>query len=212
MATSAVADEDEQLLRAWRDGDEAAGNALVERHFSTVYRFFRSKVDTEVEDLTQRTFMLSLEGLDRLRSDRDFRAFLLGIARRLLLRRFRDQAIRKRHEDPMKMCAEELSATPSRAVAAKDERKLLSLGLRRIPLDLQICLELHYWEELSVADIAAVLDVPEGTVKSRLHRAREQLRKRLEAMQADPALVESTLGELAKWARALKERMDDRDE
>ena len=204
-----MADEDEQLLRAWRDGDDAAGNALVERHFSTVYRFFRSKVDTDVEDLTQRTFMLSLEGLDRLRRDRDFRAYLLGIARRLLLRRFRDKAIRRRNEDPMVMCAEELSDTPSRAVAARDERKLLAQGLRKIPLDLQICLELHYWEELSVADIAAVLDVPEGTIKSRLHRAREQLRRRLEAMHADPALVESTVGELAKWAEALKRGLDE---
>ena len=205
-----MAEQDEQLLRAWRDGDEAAGNAVVERHFATVYRFFRSKVDTDVEDLTQRTFMLSLEGLDRLRSDRDFRAYLLGIARRLLLRRFRDQAIRRRNEDPMAFCAEELSQTPSRAVAAKDERKLLALALRRIPLDLQICLELHYWEELSVADIAAVLEVPPGTIKSRLHRAREQLRSRIEAMHADPTLVESTLGELAKWVEALKRGFDER--
>ncbi|MEM6994968.1 MAG: sigma-70 family RNA polymerase sigma factor [Myxococcota bacterium] len=180
----------------------------MERHFSTLYRFFRSKVDHDVEDLTQRTFMLSLEGLDRLRRDRDFRAYLLGIARRLLLRRFRDQAIVERNTDPMRISAEELALSPSRAVAIRDERKLLSLGLRRIPIDLQICLELHYWEGMAVADIGEVLGVAPGTVKSRLHRAREQLRKRFEAMETDPALVSSTMGELSRWANAVKQRID----
>ena len=203
-------DDDEILLRAWRDGDADSGNRLVDRHFRTVYRFFRSKIDHDVDDLTQRTFMLSLEGLDRLRSDRDFRSYLLGIARRLLLRRYRDQAIRQRR-DPMQCSADDFAGTPSRALAARDERKLLAQGLRQIPLDLQITIELHYWEGLGVADIAEVLGVPPGTVKSRLHRAREQLKQRLEAMEANPALVESTIGELARWAEALKKGLDERE-
>jgi RNA polymerase sigma-70 factor (ECF subfamily) len=203
-----VSDDDERLLRAWRDGDQDAGNALVDRHFSTVYRFFRSKVDDDVEDLTQRTFLASMEGLERLRRDRDFRAYLLGIARRLLLRRFRDQAIRGRYEDPMMVSAAELGGSPSQEVAAADERRLLLLGLRRIPLDLQICLELHYWEGMAVADIAEVLSVPPGTVKSRLHRAREQLRLRIQDMHDDANLVESTISDLARWAAGLKEQLD----
>jgi RNA polymerase sigma-70 factor (ECF subfamily) len=203
-----MSDDDERLLRAWRDGDQDAGNALVDRHFSTVYRFFRSKVDDDVEDLTQRTFLASLEGLERLRRDRDFRAYLLGIARRLLLRRFRDQAIRGRYEDPMMVSAAELGGSPSQEIAAADERRLLLLGLRRIPLDLQICLELHYWEGMAVADIAEVLSVPPGTVKSRLHRAREQLRLRIQDMHDDANLVESTISDLARWAAGLKEQLD----
>lgn len=203
-----MSDDDERLLRAWRDGDQDAGNALVDRHFSTVYRFFRSKVDDDVEDLTQRTFLASMEGLERLRRDRDFRAYLLGIARRLLLRRFRDQAIRGRYEDPMMVSAAELGGSPSQEVAAADERRLLLLGLRRIPLDLQICLELHYWEGMAVADIAEVLSVPPGTVKSRLHRAREQLRLRIQDMHDDANLVESTISDLARWAAGLKEQLD----
>jgi RNA polymerase sigma-70 factor (ECF subfamily) len=207
-----VSDDDERLLRAWRDGDQEAGNALVDRHFSTVYRFFRSKVDDDVEDLTQRTFLASLEGLERLRRDRDFRAYLLGIARRLLLRRFRDQAIRGRYENPMMVSAAELGGSPSQEVAAADERRLLLLGLRRIPLDLQICLELHYWEGMAVADIAEVLAVPPGTVKSRLHRAREQLRLRIQDMHDDANLVESTISDLARWAAGLKEQLDSKSE
>ena len=204
-----MADDDETLLRSWRDGDQTAGNALVDRHFSMVYRFFRSKIDADAEDLTQKTFLASLEGLDRLRRDRDFRAYLLGIARRQLMRRFRDHAIKQRFEDPMLASAAELGLSPSQEVAAADERKLLLLGLRRIPLELQICLELHYWEQLSVADIAEVLGVPEGTIKGRLFRARGQLRKRIEEMYKNAALVESTLGDLARWAERLKAQLDD---
>ena len=67
----------------------------------------------------------------------------------------------------MKLSVLELSNTPSRAVQAKDERKLLSLGLRRIPLDLQICLELHYWEGLPGVEIARVLELDPTTVRTR---------------------------------------------
>ena len=203
-----MAEDDETLLRSWRDGDQDAGNTLVDRHFSTVYRFFRSKVDVDGEDLTQKTFLAGLQGLDRLRKDRDFRAYLLGIARRLLMRRFRDQAIRQQYEDPMMASVAELAGTPSQELAAADERKLLLLGLRRIPLELQICIELYYWERMAVEDVAEVLGVPEGTIKSRLHRARRLLRARIEEMHEDAALVDSTLGDLTRWAERLKNQLD----
>ncbi|MEZ4372915.1 MAG: sigma-70 family RNA polymerase sigma factor [Polyangiaceae bacterium] len=44
-------------------------------------------------------------------------------------------------------------------------------ALQRLPLDLQMAIELYYWEELSVAELAEALEIPAGTVKSRLHRA-----------------------------------------
>jgi RNA polymerase sigma-70 factor (ECF subfamily) len=54
-------DDDPQLLAAWCAGDKQAGAALVERHFASIYRFFRNKVAGEVDDLVQRTFMSCLE-------------------------------------------------------------------------------------------------------------------------------------------------------
>ena len=200
--------DDEELLRAWRGGDREAGNTLVDRHFKTVYRFFRSKVDEDAEDLTQKTFLASLEGLDRLRRDRDFRAYLLGIARHVLFRRFRTTKTRARLDDFLVMSADELHGSPSQMIADRQERKLLLRGLRAIPIDQQICLELHYWENMAVADIAEVLGIAPGTVKSRLHRAREQLRKRIGEIEADPALIESTMDSLALHAAALREDVE----
>ena len=59
------------------------------------------------------------------------------------------------------------------------EQRLLVEALQRLPLDLQMAIELYYWEELSVAELAEALEVPAGTVKSRLHRARELLREEM---------------------------------
>lgn len=199
---------DAELLAAWREGDEVAGNELVDRHFRTVYRFFRSKLDHDVEDLTQKTFLASLEGLDRLRQDGDFRAYLLGIARHLLFRTYRTKRTRAKIDDFLVVSADDIRGTPSQAVAARQEQKLLLLGLRAIPIDHQICLELHYWEGMGVADIAVVLDVAPGTVKSRLFRAREMLRERIAAMEDDAALVKSTVDDLEGWAAKLKKGLE----
>jgi RNA polymerase sigma-70 factor (ECF subfamily) len=86
----------------------------------------------------------------------------------------------------------------------REEKKLLLKGLRSIPIDFQICVELHYWEGMGIADIAEVLGIRPGTVKSRLFRAREMLRGRIESMSNDDVLVRSTIDDLERWAGALQ--------
>lgn len=67
----------------------------------------------------------------------------------------------------------------SSVAVQRAEQRLLVAALQRIPLDLQMAIELYYWEELSVAELATALEIPPGTVKSRLHRARELLRQEM---------------------------------
>lgn len=195
---------DIELLRAWAGGDERAGNTFVEQHFSSVYRFFRAKLDSEVEDLTQRTFLASLEGHERIRDGANVRAYLLGTARNLLHRHYRDKKKRGDLKDFLDVSADDIRDSPSRLASMREEQKLLVLALRAIPVDHQIAVELFYWEDLSVADVAEVLEIEPGTVKSRLYRARQALRERLEAMARGDAVVESTIGDLDKWARSLR--------
>jgi RNA polymerase sigma-70 factor (ECF subfamily) len=195
---------DIELLRRWAAGDENAGNVFVERHFSSVYRFFRAKLDVDVEDLTQRTFLAGLEGHTRIREGTSVRAYLLGTARNLLHRYFRDKKKRGNLDDFLAISADDIRDSPSRIASMKEEQKLLVLALRSIPVDHQIAVELYYWEDLPIADVAAVLSIEPGTVKSRLHRARQALRTRLEAMAAGDATVQSTIGDLDKWARSLR--------
>lgn len=196
-------DDDFDLLARWKSGDKVAGNLLVDRHFSSVYRFFRSKIDNDVEDLAQRTFLASLERYDKIRQG-TFRAYLLGIARHLLFHQYRHKRTHGKLEDFLEVSAEDLQGTPSQLGAVHEEKKLLLAGLRSIPIDFQICVELHYWEGMGVADIAAVLGVQPGTVKSRLFRARQMLRERIEAMHESDHLIRSTVDNLDQWAGALQ--------
>lgn len=203
LASNGLAD-DFELLGRWKNGDKAAGNELVDRHFSSVYRFFRSKIDSDVEDLAQRTFLASLEHYDRIREG-TFRAYLLGIARHLLFHQYRHKRTHAKLEDFLSVSAEDLQGgTPSQIRAVSEEKKLLLKGLRSIPIDFQICVELHYWEGMGVADIAEVLGVQVGTVKSRLFRARQMLRERIEAMHESDTLIRSTVDDLDRWASALQ--------
>lgn len=211
MATGSD-DDDRELLKAWRGGDAVAGNELLSRHFASVYLFFRNKVDTGHHDLVQRTFMGCVESRDRVPDGASFRAYLLGIAHKQLLR-----LLRKREREGRAMHREGHAPppsvqSPSKVVAQRQEQKLLLRALRSLPLELQVTVELFYWEDLGIADVAAATDVAPGTVKSRLSRARELLRGFIARSAADPALQTSTLDGLDRWARSLRDALSDAPE
>ena len=86
-------------------------------------------------------------------------------------------------------------------------------ALQSLPVDLQIALELRFWQELSGPDLALVLEIPEGTVRSRLRRALEALREALIAQEAAPRLLGGMVGvgpggasdaDLEAWASRLR--------
>jgi RNA polymerase sigma-70 factor (ECF subfamily) len=198
-----VVDRDLELLRAWTSGDSAAGNELVRRHFRSIYRFFRSKVGTHADELTQRTFLGCVEGRDRWQGIGSFRGYLYGIARKQLLRHLEGRGLGRESLDLSRLSMRDLGTSPSSAIGRREEHELLLDALQRIPVDFQIVVELFYWESFAIGEIAEVLGVAVGTVKSRLHRAKALLRAELEAMAAD------TVGsELERQARALALQLD----
>jgi RNA polymerase sigma-70 factor (ECF subfamily) len=197
---------DLELLDAWRTGDDAAGEALFDRHFEAVYRFFCNKVGRDVDDLVQQTFVGCIEARERFRGDSSFRTFLFAVARKQILRyregRFGGQAGPEFEESRVA----DLDASPTQLVVDHEEQALLLRALRRLPLDLQIAIELFYWEDLRSADLAVVLDIPHGTVRSRLRRAREMLRVEVERLAGDPSLAESTLGDFDRWMGSVQRK------
>lgn len=199
------ATDDATLLAAWRAGDRAAGESLVERHFSVVHGFLRDKVDAAaIDDLVQRTFVACVEHQHKFRGEGSFRAWLLGIARNQLLMYYRGLDAARRARDRIEtLTVEDLVTSPSRVVAHKQEQTILLRALRRIPLASQLVLELFYWEGLDHAETAQVLEVAVGTVKSRLNRAREQLVDALRELGAPDAITHSTVVELEAWVRSL---------
>lgn len=169
---------DVALLEAWRAGDRAAGEALVLRHYASILRFFRTKAGPEADDLAQRTFLRCAEAATRFRGEASVKSFLFGIARNVLLEHIRAHA-RDKNVDPDFGVSSILDLNPRASTLAfrKAEQRRLVEALQQQPLETQIVLELYYWEELSVDEVAQVVEVPPGTVKSRLHRGRELLRE-----------------------------------
>ena len=161
---------------AWRGGDTAAGEELVARHWASISRFFRSKIGDDGADLISQTFLACVEARDRIEGD-NVKAYLFAVARRRLADHFRQRARaptldfaavvagRSRHRP-----GDARRPTPAQRAVARRR----SHGF---PLDDQIALELAYFEGLSTREIAAVLEIPENTVRSRLSRARDKLRE-----------------------------------
>jgi RNA polymerase sigma-70 factor (ECF subfamily) len=187
---------DYELLRAWRNDDAAAGNALVKRHFAPLFAFLRTKVPEHVDELIQHTFLACVEAVDRIDDNRSFRAYLFGIARRQLIYHYRRQRRDTDRFDPMLESVCDVNGSPSQVAAARQEQQQVLDALNRLPFDLQCTLELHYWEGLSVNEVADALDVPAGTIKSRLHRARNLLKDQLAALGASAEVAESSIEHL----------------
>ncbi len=202
-----VESEDAALYEAWKGGDRRAGEALFERYFDPIYRFFESKTHADPGDLVQRTFLGCVEARERFRGASSFRTFLYAIARNELFAHYRSRKSGGQVDFGVSSVAD-LAPSPSTLLRRQSDREVLVAALQSLPLDLQIALELRFWEELSGPDLAVVLEIPEGTVRSRLRRAMEALRAALIASEADPRLVGALGGDadadLEAWAARLR--------
>jgi RNA polymerase sigma factor (sigma-70 family) len=197
-------DDDLGLLQRWRDGDVTAGNGLLERHFAGLYRFFVGKVARDVDDLIQQTLLACVEGRDRIRGDgqASFRGYLYAIARNVLYGYYRGRS----HErfDALLTSLEDLAPSPSQVLDGAAEARVLAAALRRIPLDAQVLLELHYWEGLTHQDLTEVLGLSLGVVKGRIQKAKAQLRAMVRELRAlGPAATDESSADLDRWVASL---------
>jgi len=174
---------DRELLARWSTGDSDAAERLVTRHFDAMVRFFQTKAGDAAEDLVQTTFLRCGEQAAKFRGQGSVRAFLYGIARRVLYEHYR---AKKRHGGPPLHESAVLDLNPGVATLAaqRDDQRVLVRALQSIPIAYQVAIELYYWEGMSVREVAEVLEVAEGTVKSHLFRGREALRDAIEQVPA----------------------------
>jgi len=201
------------LYDAWHAGDRRAGAELFDRHYESLARFFRNKVsDGACDDLVQSVFLACAEPGQGFRGESSFRGYLFGVAHRQLYKYYRGQHRAPPLLDLESACASELGQTISERLQLREEQRLLLRALRHIPLEHQETLELHYWEQMGVSEIAQVVGAPEGTVKSRLRRARALLHQQLAALAPSKDVLESTLGGLDHWAQAVREGLSEREE
>jgi RNA polymerase sigma factor (sigma-70 family) len=168
---------DIDLLEQWCEGSTRAGDLLLRRSFPSLYRFFINKVGDATDDLVQQTLLGCFRHRERIRESGAFRMYMFRIAKSRLFDHLRALRRRAGHEgDDFEVLSVAETGTSNtsrlgRVQAAVQVRD----ALRRLPIEMQLVVELHYWEEHSTAEIAELLELPQGTVKSRLRRAREAL-------------------------------------
>jgi RNA polymerase sigma-70 factor (ECF subfamily) len=194
---------DLELLAAWRADDSAAGSELFRRYFDPLYRFFVNKVPDEAEDLMQNTWMACVRYGDSLERASSFRAYLFTMARNELYRHLRVSKPTDKAEFGVSSIVD-LAPTPVTIVgSAETERQLLG-ALRALPVDAQVILELHYWEELTTQELGEILEIPQGTAKSRLRRAKQLLES---ALQRGPDPTDTDA--IDRWVRSMRAKLSD---
>ncbi len=199
--------EELALLEGWKGGDRAAGDELLAKIVPAIRRFFRNKVATEVDELTQEVVLDCVRSLGSFEGRSSFRTYALAVARRRLVAFYRERA-QTPGVDIDQLSIAEMADSPSSVRARKQEQTFLLQALREVPLELQVVLELHYWEAMSTQEVAEVLDVPQGTVKSRLRRAREAVAQRLRSLDPKAERVDDVVGNFDEWAAGLRELID----
>ena len=170
--------DDELLAVRCQLGEPEAFDELVARWHVPLWTYARriTGSDDAAADAVQDAWLRALRGLPRLREPARIRAWLFGIARRVLMDRLRAQYAAPTVVD---LDPEEIHGALEPAGDAGEQSAALQAGLDRLPVLERETLVLFYLRELSLAEIAAVLGIPEGTVKSRLFRSRKLLRETL---------------------------------
>ena len=194
--------DDLVLLTRWRDGDPEAGQALFQRHFDSIYGFFETKCEAEADELTQSTFLACVRARDQFRAQSSFRTYLFTIARNELYRMLRTRQRRDDKLDFELSSIAQLISTPRTRMARNQDHERLIEALRSLPVEQQTLLELHYWEDMDIAALAEVFDAPTATIRTRLHRARKNLRDKIQDAAPPDALQD--LETMDRWVQGLK--------
>lgn len=176
---------DELLVMRCQDGDAEAFDALFRRWQPRLSGYARRLAadDTAAADAVQETWLAVVRGLRKLDDPATFRHWVY----RIVTNKCADQVRRAVRQRELLRQAEDEARAAGEAGAGDDDTDVsaaaVRAGLRRLRPERRAILALHYAEGQSVADIAAILGVPAGTVKSRLHHARGELKRRLEGTE-----------------------------
>jgi RNA polymerase sigma-70 factor, ECF subfamily len=196
-----VSPSDAELIERCLRKDNAAWEMVVARFRRKVFHIsykFTGKHD-EAEDLTQDIFLKVFRSLDKFNRDADFSTWLSSVARNYCIDHYRASKREKEVvvEDLVAMdLAPAASGNPHRALEDRDRRSFLRRGLELLPDKLREAVILRDLQGLSYQEMADRLRLPEGTVKSRINRGREELARLL--LRAQQPRRRTALGASAK--------------
>lgn len=175
---------EESLLARAREGDVRAYEELVERHQAVAFRvaWLVTRSTTDAEEAAQDGFVKAYRNLGRFREGAPFRPWLLAIVGNEARNRRAAAGRRERLALRVEEARLETAAGPAEAEAlAAGEREELLAAVARLPERDRLVIGARFFLELNEAEAAAALGIRKGTVKSRLSRALERLRKEIGA-------------------------------
>jgi len=173
----AVSATDEQLLAAARRGDDEAFHTLVDRHAGVLFRLAWSLVGNaaDAEDVLQETLVGAYQHMRRFQGRSTVKTWLTRILMRQAARLYRRRG-RRRDERSLNEAAAAVE-TPGSVADDANRREDIRAALQMLTAKHREALILREFEGLSYAEMARVLQVPQGTVESRLYRARQELKE-----------------------------------
>ncbi len=184
-----------EFVEKLRQGDSGAFDTLVTRYASDIYGLLISitRDPEEASDLTQETFLRALKAITKFRGDADLKTWLFRIAINQSRNRFRWWKSRKRDktvsldapvgasEIPLGATIPCSSSDPEEDILRKEREEILHEALSKLPIIYKDVLLLCDIQGFSYEEISVTLDLNLGTVKSRIARGREELRKKLKS-------------------------------
>jgi RNA polymerase sigma-70 factor, ECF subfamily len=173
------ADPDLPLIQAMAAGDASALDALYERHGRGIFSFLMAHLQDNyslAEEVLQDVMLAAWQNSSKFRQESKVRTWLLVIARNRAInaRRRRNLQLVELEEN---VITSDDDTSPLEQVHRNTNHEILRQAIKQLPAAHQEILTLVFFQQLSGPEIALVLGISEGTVKSRLHRAKESLRR-----------------------------------
>lgn len=169
-----------ELVALTRAGDDEAYGELYEKTVMDVYRTVRFLIKdaSDAEDLVQEIYIQAYRSLERYDSNRDFRPWLMGVTMRQVQNYRRRRLMQFRFSQRVERMDMGMEMDFAGDLINKLANRPLLEHVRRLPYKLQQVITLHYLNEHTQEEIAVILDIPLGTVKSRIHAALTKLRQK----------------------------------
>ncbi len=190
----------DDIIQRCLGGDQAAWESIVRLHWRKVFNIaykFVGKHD-EAEDLTQDVFLKIFKSLNTFDRRANFQTWLISVSRNLCIDHYR--SVRKEREtmnrdvDPNDLSPVSTTASPYAQIELRDRVTLLRLALDKLAPTLRTAVMMRDIQEMTYQEIADSLDLPEGTVKSRINRGRTELARQIQILRAQQDAARGVTG------------------
>jgi RNA polymerase sigma-70 factor (ECF subfamily) len=195
MSGARARHEEAHLIEQAQRGDQLAFGELVERYQLAVYNLCYRMLgqSQDAEDAAQEVFLRVYRQLGSYKPSHRFSTWVLSIASHYCIDQLRKRRLSLAPLESIVAWARSREAGPDEVVVDGEERDQIQRLLAKLPEKYRLALILRYWYDLSYAEIAEMVKLPENTVKTRLHRARQMMAGMLEKQEMSRGVVSGVL-------------------